>query len=158
MNPHTNHIQNIAEKALATIGCTEAPVPIKEVASKFNLEVIEFEFPDSFSGVLKKERRVIGVNKKHHNVRKRFTIAHELGHFLLGHNIADEQDILDDDFDKPIHKEKEANIFASQILMPANWVKNDVAKNGKIDLKQLASKYEVSEQAITIRLLELNLI
>ena len=157
MQSQTNHIQEIALQALQSINCSYPPVPIEEVAKKLGFAVVEFDFPNSISGVLKKDRMVIGVNAQHHPIRRRFTIAHELGHFLLGHDIGKEEDVVDEDFDKPIHTEKQANIFASCILMPSEWVKSEV--QGKtIDLKVMAQKFSVSEQAITIRLLELNLI
>lgn len=157
MNSHTSYIHELANQTLNNLGYTTPAVPIEKVAEKLGLKVIEFDFPTSISGVLKKERKVIGVNKNHHPVRRRFTIAHELGHFLLGHDIGKNDDVVDEDFDKPLPKEREANIFASCILMPANWIRAEV-KGKEINLKELAQKFEVSEQAITIKLLELNLI
>ena len=157
MNTHIKYINDMAEKALLVIGSKVLPVAVNEIAGKFNLKVVEFDFPDSFSGVLKRERGVIGVNKKHALVRQRFTIAHELGHFVLGHSIGNTDDVMDDSFDKPIHNEKEANIFASAILMPEKWLKEEI-KGRPLDLKSLASSFCVSEQALTIRLLQLNLI
>ena len=55
--------------------------------------------------------------------RLRFTIAHELGHFLLGHQIPSEA-ILDAGAAAPfsVHQEREADVFASEFLMPAEWV------------------------------------
>lgn len=157
MNSQLKYIEDIAEKALALIQPIILPIPIDKVAEKCGLKVIEFDFPDSCSGILKKERGVIGVNKNHHVVRRRFTIAHELGHFLLGHGIGKEEDVIDDDFDKPQYNEKEANLFASCVLMPKDLLKEEV-KKGPIDLKRLAPAFNVSEQAMTIRLLELNLL
>lgn len=157
MNSQTKHIAAVARKALESFGSESLPVPIQEVVKKFGLNVVEFDFPNALSGVLKKERMVIGVNKNHPEVRQRFTIAHELGHFLLGHEISQGEDMIDDDFDKPVHKEREANIFASQILIPEKLLKDEVAKN-KINLKNLSEMFNVSEQAVTIRLLESNLI
>jgi Zn-dependent peptidase ImmA (M78 family) len=161
MNPNISHIKyidEIANKALVSADCKQIPIDIEKVAEKFGLKVVDFDFPDSLSGVLKKSRGVIGVNKKHPMVRRRFTIAHELGHLLLGHDLGKDDDVVDDDFDKPIPKEKEANIFASCLLMPAEMVESEVKKLPRIDLKKLAQTFDVSEQTITIRLLNLNLI
>lgn len=157
MNSQTKYIKEVARKALVSSDCMNLPVDVKKVAEKFGLVVVEFDFVDSISGVLKKDRNVIGVNKKHSKVRQRFTIAHELGHFLLGHDIGKNEDILDDDSEKPMHKEREANIFASELLMPYELLAGEVKKE-KIDLKKLASIFDVSEQAISIRLLDSNLI
>lgn len=157
MNSHIKYIKEVARKALISSDCMSLPIDIEKVAKKFELNVVEFDFADSISGVLKKDRNVIGINKKQPKVRQRFTIAHELGHFLLGHDIGKNEDVVDDDSEKPLHKEREANIFASQILMPEEALVNEIKKE-KIDLKKLAGIFEVSEQAISIRLLESNLI
>lgn len=153
MNDHLRHIEELATKALASIEFKTPPVPVEEIAKKMGLEVIPFDFPESLSGVLRKERGVIGVNKDHALVRRRFTVAHELGHFLLGH----EQDAIDETLDRPLPLEREANAFASYLLLPKESVEEDVKKIG-LDLKMLSKKYLVSEQALTIRLLGLNLI
>lgn len=160
MNEHVKYIENLALKALKTIDCKTPPVPVEEIAKKFDFTVVEFDFSDSISGVLKTQRKVIGVNKKHHPIRRRFTIAHELGHFLLRHELDKGGELVDDDFGKPISQEREANLFASFLLMPKEWIKETV-KGHRIDgqtIKRVAREFEVSEQALTIRLLELNLI
>ena len=55
--------------------------------------------------------------------RLRFTIAHEVGHFLLGHRIPSES-VLDAGAAVPfsVHQEREADVFASEFLMPEEWV------------------------------------
>ena len=157
INSHTKYIQSIAQKAIESIDCKDAPVPVEKIAEKFGLKVVEFDFPDSIPGVLRAEKGVIGVNKKNHRVRRRFTIAHELGHFLLEHAHRKDTDITENVSDQHILEEREANSFASQILMPEPMVRKEV--EGKaIDLKKIATTFDVSEQAATIRLLVLGLI
>ena len=156
MNSHSKHIEKLTLQVLKSIGCTNPPVPIEKIPEKFELEVVEFPFHSEVSGLLKKEQGVIGVNKGQHPVRRRFTIAHELGHFLLGHEMGKDE-MVDNTFDRPHSQEQEANIFASYILMPGDWVKESKKKHG-LDLEKLSKEYEVSKQAMTIRLLELNLI
>ena len=160
MNEHIKYIENLTLKALESINCEDPPVPIEKVAKKFDLTVVEFDFSDTISGVLKTQKKVIGVNRKHHPIRRRFTVAHELGHFLLGHELNKGGDLIDDNFEKPVSSEREANLFASFLLMPKEWIKKR-AKKQKINsrtIKDLSKEFKVSEQALTIRLLELNLI
>lgn len=159
MGSQTKHIEKLATLALAKSGAQTLPVLIEEIATAFKLEVVEFPFHSKISGLLKKEEGIIAVNITHHPVRRRFTIAHELGHFLLGHGLGEEyqEQMVDDFFDKPHDQEREANLFASHVLMPTQAVKTEVAKDG-LDLEKLAKTFEVSKQAITIRLLELKLI
>jgi Zn-dependent peptidase ImmA (M78 family) len=163
MNLHDQHIEETAKRALGNIECKEPPVPVEEIAKKLGLEVVEFPFHEKISGLLKKEEGIIAVNKGQHPVRRRFTIAHELGHFLLGHDIEKGVDeTIDDTFDKPYPQEREANLFASALLMPSEWVTKEFKAQGsdlsKVDLDKLASTFGVSKQAMTIRLLALKLI
>ena len=133
------------------------PIPVKEVADIFSLPVVSYpHFPDSISGTIiqNNEINVIGVNANQANVRQRFTIAHELGHYLLGH---DHAKVIDETFDSPNRNEQEANKFAAELLMPEHFLKKDV-ENGLVDVPTLATRYLVSEQAMSIRLLETGLI
>lgn len=155
MNSHNKYIEEIALQALSASDCKAPPVPVEKVAEKVGLEVIEFPFHDKISGLLKKEEGVIGVNRTQHPVRRRFTVAHELGHFLLGHGMESLQDdIVDGHFAKSDSREREANMFASALLMPSEWVIDAVKKEG-LDLEKLAPMFGVSKQALTIRLLDL---
>ena len=153
MNDHLRHVEDLAAKARKSVNFDKLPVPVDKIAEKLGLKLVEFEFPESFSGVLRKERGVIGVNKNHPLVRRRFTVAHELGHFILGH----EGDSIDEQSDRPMPLEREANTFASHLLIPTDLVTASVKRVG-LDLKTLAKQSWVSEQAMTIRLLEMNLI
>lgn len=78
--------------------------------------------------------------------RMRFTLAHELGHLVLHR------------FPNP-DMEREANTFASALLMPANDIR--VALSGKIDMRRLAAlkpEWRVSMQGLLYRAQALNLI
>ena len=157
MNPHIKYIETVALQALSKVDCDAPPTPIEEIAKRFELDVVAFPFHNKISGLLKKEDGIIGVNETHHPYRRRFTIAHELGHFLLGHGLEHgQEETYEDSFDKPFPQEKEANMFASFLLMPSEWIKREVKKNG-LDLERLAETFGVSKQAVTIRLLDLKL-
>ena len=96
--------------------------------------------------------------------RMNFTIAHELGHWVLHKDL--DQDRLPG-FDKKFffcrginnrinNPERQANFFASCLLMPRNFVK-EALKNFKAplyeyDIKKLSDKFFVSKQAMKIRL------
>ena len=149
----TDKIRNILKK----LTVTEPPVPIEKVAELFSIQVEPYpNFPDNISGTIVNQKgfMIIGVNSNHSIVRQRFTIAHELGHFLLGHELGEK--IIDDVFDRPTDKEKDANEFAVQLLMPIDFLKVDVVK--KMKIPDLARRYKVSEQTVSIRLLKTGLI
>jgi len=149
----TKKIRSILDKA----EISKPPVPIEKIAALFSIKIVQYPaFPDNISGTIIEQNGsvVIGVNSNHVEIRKRFTIAHELGHFLAGHDLANQ--IIDDVFDRSSDNEKEANKYAAALLMPRHLLENDI-KN-KIDIPKLAKIYNVSEQAMSIRLLETGLI
>lgn len=65
------------------------------------------------------ERAIIRVSDQ--IGRRRFTIAHELGHYLLGHRISSEME-LGTTAPFSDHQEREADVFAVEFLMPEAWV------------------------------------
>lgn len=83
---------------------------------------------------------IININKGVlYEKRKRFTIAHELGHiFIPWHN-----DITACQMDNYISnnmldiQEREANIFASELLMPSDWMKEKLNLYSNSSLKEL---------------------
>ncbi len=81
------HIRSLVERLLDVYSIQSAPVPVHEVVQKIGLEIHEEAAEDSLSGFLirnaKTEQALIGVNSAHALVRRMFTIAHELGHYLL---------------------------------------------------------------------------
>ena len=151
-----------AEQILDAIGIVSAPVDVHRVAKFLDFSVIEFDFPDSTSGLTFIEGgiKTIGVNSNHAPVRQRFSIGHELGHYLMGHENYDHGATYIEDrpsfMDPQNRQEVEANEFSAQLLMPPKMLKRDVAEL-ELDAAALASRYEVSEQAMWIQLIDLGL-
>lgn len=84
-------------------------------------------------------------NNARATVRKRFSVAHEIGHLYLGHlhgNSGSELDASSNNFD-----EVEANEFAAHLLIPPEMLRKDV-KAGIKDVAELIKRYEVSEEAM----------
>jgi IrrE N-terminal-like domain len=72
------------------------------------------------------------VNRRRPTTRRRFTLAHELGHFLISWHLGtivchtDLRETEDDaTADLTVHRtiEREANGFASELLMPQSWLR-----------------------------------
>jgi Zn-dependent peptidase ImmA (M78 family) len=150
------------------------PVDILAIAKTYNIDVNEVQLEDTVSGVLvvKEGRAIIGVNKTHHPNRKRFSIAHELGHYFLHSKNSNSEVFIDaapvffrdeHSSDGTEYQEIQANAFAAELLMPESLLKAEL-RNGPIDafddtaLQRLASLFEVSIQALSIRLTRLGLI
>jgi len=148
------------------------PVDVAEIALEEGARVVFQDLEAKVSGVLvqKDKTATIGINALHHPNRQRFSIAHELGHYLmhadrpavfvdevLVHFRADPPDTAD-------YREVEANSFAAALLMPSAWLKQDLAEKnidalfGDRPLEQLARRYEVSTLALSIRMVNLGLL
>jgi Zn-dependent peptidase ImmA (M78 family) len=152
-------------------------VPVEIVARQLGLPIIQTDLGDGVSGILVTEgkRSYIGVQKKDHIHRRRFSIAHEIAHYLLNHHR-----------DEPVHvdqekaitfraiyrssdsagtrKETEANHFAACLLLPEDRVNSEARKisRGKqltdTQIEELARMFRVSAAAMTIRLQVLRLL
>jgi len=155
------------QKAIDILGLCKidsAPVDLEAITKKLGLQIVPYEFPDSMSALFLIEERVraIGVNKNHPKVRQRFSVAHELGHFVSGHEDFSHDNVEHIDREKKylnrFHRmEEEADEFAAELLMPEFLLNKDFSLlNG--DIEALAKKYEVSQQAMTIQLINLKLL
>jgi hypothetical protein len=153
---------------------TELPIDVRGIAAK-QAHILERDLEDSLSGMLvplhppiDAKAWAIVVNKNHPEVRKRFTVAHELGHLVLHGFSSPHADtrfrILLRDASSSTSQDIEeiqANRFAAELLMPEHLVKDCledadidyVPKNPKTDsLETLAKRFGVSSQALSIRL------
>ena len=164
----------IINAQLKLIGVTDPPVDVERIAVENGIEVVNKILEDETSGFLlnspDNDHVIICVNRSHHPNRQRFTIAHELGHFFLhsqheplfvdnaGYHFRDAVSSAG------THKtEREANAFAAALLMPQRFLERDIEEiEGSYirdeDIAELASKYKVSEQAMTVRLVSLRYI
>ena len=167
-----NKSERAAEDLLRRFGCI-VPIQIEEIATKLGLEIVRQPMEDSVSGMLiiKQEGGTIGVNENHHPNRQRFSIAHELGHYILHRNdmnvFLDTSPIFfrdESSADGSKVREIEANHFAAEILMPREvlvpYIRQEIGFDPSNDLalKRLAGYFGVSTQALLIRLTRLDLI
>lgn len=169
MTVRRKHIRSLVDDLLAVHRVQSPPVPVEQIAVALGIEVRHEPAEDDLSGFLYRDRKrkvaVIGVNATHHPNRRHFTVAHELGHYLL-HNFDDVH--VDRQFKVWLRneesgqgvdvEEKEANLFAAELLMPASLLDEAVKEIGVVDLDderalaKLARRYGVSTQAMTFRL------
>jgi Zn-dependent peptidase ImmA (M78 family) len=81
------HIMGLVNQLLEELNVQTGPVPVEKIADSLGVDVRWEPADQDLSGFLlrdpKDRRAIIGVNSKHHKNRQRFTIGHELGHFLL---------------------------------------------------------------------------
>mgnify|MGYP006438894697 CR=1 FL=1 len=137
----------------------DAPVSVGKIASELGIDVYAARLPKNVAGKLYRDSRAdsgwaIKVNRSDPFYRQRFTVAHEIAHFLL-HRDKIKSEIEDDTFYRstlsgPV--EAEANRFASHILMPMDLISEIVSDRGERETKEIASKLKVLETALRIRL------
>lgn len=134
-----------------------APVPVFEIADAIGAPVFldenmeedgRMEFhPDAGDYF---PIPVILVNKWHHENRKRFTVAHELGHLLTqSHDLKTQRRSAS--HGRPRLQETQANIFAANLLMPASLVYRHI-RHGNRSIESLADRFMVSPEAMQIRI------
>lgn len=158
-------IEGKTEKILTDFGINSVPVNVAEIAKKADV-LIKHAPSKKFSGLLyrKGHTAFMAISSSEPLVRQRFTIAHELGHFFMHPNKDTFIEFRDNE--KNISrgiKEIHANQFAAALLMPRKFIEKDVKnfKNTGLaseEIKFLAKKYQVSEEAMMFRLLNLNLL
>jgi Zn-dependent peptidase ImmA (M78 family) len=148
-------------------GLTSIPINPVTLANRLGIKVNNAKFStESLSGLLAKRGNhvTILINQSDSPFRKRFTIAHELGHHFLhlegdGEILDNEEDLFrteehDDDDDR--RREVQANQFAAALLMPAEEIRSYYHKG--YGLSELARLFNVSESAMGIRLSSLKLV
>jgi len=131
------------------------PLDVEAIAEKFNIAIQNVPLDDDISGILHKIEKtdswVIQVNKNHHPNRKRYTIAHELGHFCLHRHLKQEfEDRIFFRGGESSPEEWQANDFACAILMPEDTFR-DAVRSGKRNIEDLAREFKVSTLALRIR-------
>ena len=139
----------------------EPRVPIDRLAELCGVHVLPRRFEDGLSGLLVtlEQGAAIGVNDQHSRGRQRFTVAHELGHYLLAHYDRFHLDLPTAEAgESPSYDwrlEQEANRFAADVLMPAALL--ELAHRQVPQSAVLATRFGVSEVAMGYRLINLGL-
>lgn len=171
-----NRVERRAEEILLRHNINEAPIDPAKIAKSLGLTIVKHELEGDISGVLflKGKTPTIGINPSHSKVRVRFTIAHELGHFVLHHH---KRNLFIDTRDRELavmyrddksttgefQQEREANAFAAALLMPKMLIEKHIkdelfdltAEDKDNTLKTLAKEFKVSQQAMAFRLANL---
>jgi Zn-dependent peptidase ImmA (M78 family) len=145
------------------------PVPLDAIATAAGIERIEEMTTEGFEGMLmtnpEKSRGVILVKANGNPQRRRFTVGHELGHYLLPWHRQTEfsctaQDIKESPPDgksnRGVEMEVEANAFASELLMPSVPFRRFLRELGEPTIEhvvQLSARFDTSIEATARRFL-----
>ena len=168
-----SQITKMAEDVLNETNLWAIPIVIVSIANFYGFTVYSMILQDDTSGLIMADKeniqgfdtnKVIVLNKLHSQARRRFTMAHELGHYFLdGRN-----DVCFAHRDNNVYtsQERDANSFASALLMPEDDIKRAIQNAKKIYfgewqlfiIPNIANIFGVSESAAEVRLKKLKLI
>lgn len=138
----------------------ELPVPVESIAEDLlGLYVEKGEGLDCSGILLPAERRVV-LRSDESPARRRFTLAHEVGHWVCqvkeGHEAPVYCRAADVAPTANRALEREANVFAAELLMPEPAVRTEFERAASA--AELAGWFDVSEEAVSWRLYNVGLV
>ncbi len=129
------------------------PISLRTIFARYPHLILRFTdlSPTTDGAYVRNERaHAIYINRKRPYVRRRFSLAHEFGHYILGHPSSTST------FGSRNHwTEVQANQFAAFLLMPRELVK--LLNRRMCSIAEIALWFRVSELAMAIRMDELGL-
>ena len=167
--PRYLRIERLVDGLLDKHHVEEPPVPVEAIVRQTEGVSVRYSDLKGISGLVVRKGGaiVIGVNRTHSPVRRRFTLAHEFAHILLHEG---KELRFDEDFRFNLRseisstgtdiEEIEANFFAASLLMPRRFLDTDhrtltIEIEDAKAVQELARAYTVSAQAMSVRLLNL---
>ena len=136
--------KRIVSENYPTLSPEDLPIDANKIAKNLGFEVHDLDsIDDKQSAIILRDAKLIGLNKKHHYHRTRFSLGHELGHFLLHHPT--EEDCTPDEI--KVYNQ-EADEFAAELLVPYALLKQLIKSNST---DQLSARFRVSRDVIIIR-------
>ena len=163
-NLEKDEIESLAE-FIALNYFRKGVVNLEVIAENENISFSYGNYEDSFDGLLEHEfgkfHIYINIERLGHayTERARFTFAHELGHYFIdNHRNALSKGLINSHpsftgFVSDLKMEREADYFASCLLLPKLWVKEDCFKktfNFRL-IQELSKKYQSSLTATVLR-------
>ena len=157
-----------AKELIQKYTITSAPVDVESICCEEGIRIISMDMHEiediakkPIAGAIQKHPQfgyTILVNESDIAVRQRFTIAHELGHFFLHMDKDAQEDKITSFRMDSSPKERQANAFAANLLMPESLVRQEHARMVIPVSDSLADIFRVSKQAMRFRLDELELL
>jgi len=144
----------------AAFGGDELPVPVDSIAEDLLGLSVEARELDVSGMLLPAERRIL-VNAAEPQTRQRFTIAHELGHWICQCLEGSSKPVYCRAEDVGVNPEaraleREANIFAANLAMPETAIRTSWETIG--NLHGCARHFDVSLNAMAWRLYSVGLV
>lgn len=164
----------LADAIMSQVPDMPIPVPVEEIARQLDITEIGSLTTKGFAGALltnaeRSEGKIL-INENSRRPKKRFTIGHELGHFLCSWHVplspdgfyCSEEDMRaqsSSQIDRAKRMEIEANRFSAQLLMPLASFRRDIRNRGDASLEviiELAGRYDISKESTARRYVEMH--
>lgn len=157
MSKINERLEELTSEILLATDMYSIPVDVIRIANMNDIRVYEANLENNISGAIRLEngKYEILVNSQDSDNRKRFTIAHELGHYFLHKDILESENIHVDILyrtektQEEMQREREADYFGGALLM--NRILLTKLYNSH-SIKELAELFNVSASAMTVRL------
>lgn len=182
-NIEVDQLEEVATNLLNKFNLSTIPVDIVRAAEIMGLELLKVKFKDNqdnhIGGALAvssklyeqgyKRDKVIKVNKYNSQGHQRFSIVHEIYHYIFDSFFRNKNQeyydvFFEDNLNSKDINEKRANRFAAAFLMPKEefikeylYLKVGEKVDDKNLYEMLAEKFLVSQTAVKMRIEELNL-
>ncbi len=132
-------------------------VPVGAICEKLEIDIKFIDLDDGHAGYFDNDQKTIFVNKKYPATRNLFTVAHEIGHYVLHNGTNNRYDQYHKYTQEERKREYQANDFAGKLLMPENKFVEVFKKYNGVAC-EIADIFGVSTRACEVRAFNLGLI
>lgn len=156
-----NYVEAVVRMLLQEFNIIKPPVDVEKLAKQCGVHLIYHEYDKPSFVVLCRGYYMMFIHLSNYG-RNRWSIAHELAHVKLGHmkHVKKVEALCEG---RPIDRqgfimEKEADLFARNLLMPSMWVKRFISETPRENIVgKMMEEFGVSRQAAQIRLSEVGM-
>jgi Zn-dependent peptidase ImmA (M78 family) len=163
----------LAAKIIELVPEAPIPIPLPAIAERLGINEIRYEPTDAFDGCLVclpgKTHGGIIVNSRQRPTRRRFSLGHELGHWLIPTHTVERQKFVCSSRDFAVsgrgtlspaqRMEWEANRFSAHLLLPTKLVSRALQRIRGFDLTHLlslADDFATSKEFTALRYTDLS--
>lgn len=153
--------ERLASRVIDELGiCSSEHIRVRDIAFAKGAMVVEQKITRAAASIVKVgDRATIRIPPNDTLERKRFSIAHELGHLLMGHVTSIQKACSEADMMNwyQSSQETQANFFASELILPSKLVcsRCDIGDISLKPIMQIAKDFRASLTATAIKFVQL---
>jgi len=147
-DPRVGYCRELARTVVARHGVRQPPIDVEAIAAVAGARIVRATNLGALDARMRRDGAgwVIELNADRSLTARRFSVGHEVGHLSLAHDGCGTNSV----------HERQANVFAAELLMPLALLKAALRKEHS--LRSLAALFVVSPEALTIKLSEQGLL